>query len=264
MTLDQLEHLRAARQDGDDLPHTMTQREVRAYVAATALLDHRITTARDATATLAALPSLDEDARWVVDLNTWRASLCTELLTIRSPIREKAIKEQSEALTWSIRLIDFGLSISTIGPVVDLSSTRVGLLMDAAGYTPTDPHGPRGWRGSIKEVEHRIKVTTRQHAAAQAVLDDALMDDDHRAQVEAESARRCAVLNGMHLTGSDGRDGLPYHLVPHRADGSVIDLSELTDEQREALDRINAAEAAREAARRAPAETAADATSDAS
>ncbi|MGB2710115.1 MAG: hypothetical protein WBC33_01255 [Conexibacter sp.] len=242
MTLEELEQRRTARQEPRDLPRTMSQREVDAYVAATADLDARIHSAREAQATLAKLASLDDDLTWVAHLTAWRAALCADLLEIRSPIRDKETRARSDDLTFSIRLID---GFKTTLPVVDLSSTRIGRFMAEAGYAVVGEalHGPRGWRGSLPDVERRVKQQQQQRAAAEHRLADALLDDDARAKRDAEAAARRQTLDSMRLRGSS--NGGPYKLVPVRSDGTaMIDLDELSAAQREALDHANAAWAA--------------------
>ncbi len=100
-----------------------------------------------------------------------RATLSDERLQIRSPIRDRAIKERAEALEWGIKLIDKGFGIAPLG-IVTLEHGRLGELMIAAGYEVDGPalRGPTGWQGSLPDVEARLKTPTRQRAEAQAAL----------------------------------------------------------------------------------------------
>lgn len=248
MKITDLEQQKAARKDALDLPHTLTQRQVNAYIAETAALDVRISTARNAAATLAALGTNEPDTKWLNHLNTWRKIMCDELMARTTRCRDKASIEWQQNLMFSTRLVDFDLGSGSrhLGPIVDLSSTRIGELMAAAGYTPTDLHGPNGWRGGIKEVTKRIQTLTQERAAAQAALDDALMDDAARTKREAESDARRAVLNSLNLRyNSDGTAGY----TAYDEHGDVRDPATLTPEQRAAFDRANAVEAAYQAAR---------------
>src|SRR2546422_5054921 len=99
---------------------------------------------------------------------------------------------RSQNLTVSIRSIDFGA-----GEFRDSQwareTSRLGELMVASGYAVVgaDPSrayvGTLPWRGSLKEVEQRLKETARRRAQAQQQLDSALLDDDVRATQEAEA-----------------------------------------------------------------------------
>jgi hypothetical protein len=117
--------------------------------------------------------------------------------------------------------------------------TRIGELMAAAGYATSGPElrGPRGWLGSLPEVEQRIKKLSKQRAAAHAALDEALLDDDARAKRDAESAELREAFNTMHVTSSaDGVSLVAYK----KDDGSVLELSAMTPKQRTAFERMDA------------------------
>lgn len=242
----------AARKDPLDLP-PMTQREENAYVAETAKIDAKIATLNTTVATYAALPSLDTEIAWLGFLQSSRKTIDAEILAMPPRIRNEKELEQQQRLVWSMRLIDFGFGIAVHLPIVDLSSTRIGELMAAAGYATSGPElrGPRGWQGPIKETETRIKHLTAQRATAQAALDVVLLDDTERAKHDAASAARRAVLDSLHLKMNSTGTGY----VPCDEYGDVRDPATLTPEQRDTLDRENATEAARAAARRPPVET---------
>ena len=112
----------------------MTRREADAYAAETAGLDRRIRQAREAQATLAAVSTLDAERAWQAVLTAWRHTLCDELLTIKSPIRDKETMGRSTNLKLSIRVIDFGLRIIIEDTGYALTTLRLGDLMRAAGY----------------------------------------------------------------------------------------------------------------------------------
>lgn len=116
--------------------------------------------------------------------------------------------------------------------------------MAAAGYATEGPElrGPNGWRGSLKDVEHRIKTLTQQRADAQSALDETLIDDDARAKREAEDKVFYAALNTMDLKG----DGTGTGLVAFTKDGDVLPVSDMTPAQRKAFERFEAAQRPRE------------------
>lgn len=100
------------------------------------------------------------DERWLANLNAWRDTISCELLSLPRRIRDQPTLDLQANLTFSLRLIDFGLSAGErhLGPVADLSPLRIGELMIAAGYDVCGPalRGPNGWIGSMPEVEKRI------------------------------------------------------------------------------------------------------------
>jgi hypothetical protein len=242
-TLEQIIRQLAELPDERDVPLSWTNQQLSALRREKAVLERRIHAARSAAATLAALPNAQIDEQWRDHLTAWRKTLGDELLALPARARERAEVDRERNLELSIRFIDFGLGVMTLGPVVDLMPLRLGELMHEAGYATTGAglRGEMGWRGSIPEVEQRIVDLAKRRATAQAALDEALMDDDARAKRDAESAADRQTLNGLRLKGSDYQDGQPWRLVPHRADGSVIPESELSPVQRKALERANAA-----------------------
>lgn len=161
-------------------------------------------------------------------------------MQIKSPIRDRAMMARADDLAFSIKLIDVGLGIGTLGPIITLAPTRLGELMAAAGYATSGPElrGPQGWRGSWKEVEQRLKTLAQRRTAAQAALDAAALDDDARANQEAESRVLTEVFNRLHVKGS--RDGMGYVVVAE--DGGERDLTTLTDVERRAFERMDARE----------------------
>lgn len=225
---------RAARKDTLDLPRTMTQREVNAYHAETVALDAKIHALRTASDTLAEVgPALDANTKWLGHLTAWRAALVAELLQIKFPIRDRSVKERADALDFSIRLIDYGLGASTLGPVLTLAATPIGRLMREADYATESPAltGPRGWRGSVKDVEERIKALTQQQATAQAHVDAALLTDAERATREAAHATRRELLESMQIRRNADGTGL----VAFTPDGDPLDPAAMTPEQRTAF-----------------------------
>lgn len=234
----QLTKARTDRKDELDLPNTMTQREMNAYVEQTTRLDRRIAAIRTAAETLAVVPSIDADTKWRDHLTAWRTTLCDELMTIKSPIRDKSIKERADRLVFCTKLIDDGLGVATL-PIVTLASSPLGPLMTAAGYATSNPdlRGPNGWRGSLKEVEQRIKDTTKRRAEAQAGLDVLLRTDEEQAQQEAEDKVLRATMATMRCrNGSDGKS-----LVAFTLEGDALPVADMTPAQRAAFTRFEAA-----------------------
>lgn len=252
MTITELELQRAARKDPLDINERLAQltqesaalatsraraeREAATYIAQTGALAHRISTIQVATTTLAGLPALAPEQEWLAHLTAWRKALCDELLALPARIRDKAGLHRQENLTFSIRLIDFGLRVVSFGPVVDLSPLRIGELMAEAGYATSGPElqGSHGWLGSNSEVEGRIRNITRQRAAAQAQLDEALMDDDARAKADAEGAACRETLRTMDIKNNE--DPNVPGLVAYTQDGDVLTLPEMTAAQRQAFE----------------------------
>ena len=233
--LAELSKLRAERKDEADLPRTLTMRQVREYLAETAKIDAQIAAVRDAASAVAALPTLDADLKWQEHLKTWRNVLGDELKTFQMPVRGKDANLRVDRLVFSIRLIDLGFSIATF-PIVDLSSTPLGELMRESGYAVQGDalYGPRGWRGSTKEVERRIKHQTAAREKAVAALDGVLASDDERAKREAETRAFYSAMATMTIKGdADGTTLLAYDL-----DGEPLPVEKMTEQQRNAFQRF--------------------------
>ena len=107
----------------------------------------------------------------------------------------------------SIQVIDSGLRViaeTTYG----LTSLRLGALMREAGYVAlgVDPArhyaGVMPWHGSLPEVEKRLSDFAKRRATVEATLEDALLDDDVRAQRDAEAAALSAAINGLLISGT--------------------------------------------------------------
>ena len=232
---------RADRQDELDLPRTLTMRQVRDYVAVTATIDQQIAAFNAAVAAYAALPSLDADIKWRDFLTPARQTIDGELLAMHPRIRNKTELEQQQRLMFSIRLIDHGWAANKLpAPIIDLSHSRLGELMAAAGYDVVGLEllrGPNGFRGSLPETEQRIKELTKQRAEAQAALDMLLRTDEERATQDAESAQLRDAFNAMHCKYTDG--GYVAHTEPG---GDVLEPSAMTDLQRRAIEKMDAVE----------------------
>lgn len=232
----ELTALRAARKDPLDLPGSMTERERRAYLAETTALDARLAALRSAQAALAALPAADADVKWLAFLRAARGTLEAELLAIKPPIRDDATRERARALGWSIELIDYGWAANRLpGAIIDLSSTRLGALMAAAGYDVVGHEalrGPNGFRGSLAETERRVKDLVKQRTAAQAQLAALLPTEAERTQREAEHQAHRAALATMQVRNNSDGDGL----VAFTKNGDPLDPAAMTSEQRQAFE----------------------------
>lgn len=230
---------RAERLDPLDYPRTWTQRQVNVYEAETARINAEIVDFEARVAAHAALPPPEPDQQWLAHLTSWRQTIDAELLAMPPRIRNNKELEQQQRLTFSIRLIDFGLGVSTLGPIVSLSSTRVGDLMAASGYVTDGPalRGPNGWRGALPETEKRIKTLTKQRTAAQAALDAALLTDEERATREDEHRAFRETLRTMHIR----MNGTGTGLVAYTDDDEVLDVADMTPAQRQAFEWSDAA-----------------------
>jgi len=239
MTLDQriatrraaLVKQRAERKDPLDLPGAWTLRECLAYNEQTSALDDRIAAFEHAVTAHAALPPLDVERQWRDHLVAWRDTLSAELFTITSPIRSREVKERHDALLFALRLIDRGLGAAKL-PIVTLEHSPLGLLMTAAGYDAEAPHGPRGWRGSLDEVEARIRTLTAQHAKAQDALDAVLLDDAARTAHEVEHDAHRAALKTLRVQGNPEGTGL---IAYNPETDEPLDPSAMTTEQKAAI-----------------------------
>jgi hypothetical protein len=211
---------------------TNLQRQMDDHVAKMARCDGRLAEISSVEIRRAGLGSDEADLKWRDFLMSARASMVDELLAIKSPTRDRQTQNLSEDLTFSILLID------RVGSVVTLEPTRIGRLMAADGYATDMPElrGPDGWRGSLPEVERRLAHRARERAAVQIDLGRVLLIDEEYAAREAETETYRTLCNRMRLRlGQDGQR------VPHRDDGSVISLEELTPEQAKALAWANTA-----------------------
>lgn len=224
-----------------DTRRNQAQQEVDTCSARMESLAQRASAIHVATTTLAHLAPLAPEQKWLAHLTTWRKRLCDELLAVPRRNRDRVEMDRQQNLTFSIRLIDFGLGGTLLSPFLDLSSLRVGELMAEAGYATSGPElrGPRGWLGSIPEVKQRIEDVTKQRAKAQAALDDALMTDEERATHEAEDRVFRETLNTMDIRIND--DPNVPGLVAYTKDGDVLTESEMTAAQRKAFERHNGA-----------------------
>lgn len=105
--------------------------------------------------------SAEADELWLGHLEAWRKTLCDELMTIKSPIRDPVTMARSRNLTLSIKIIDRGPSVIKDFNC-DLISLRLGQLMIESGYTVIGANltcnyiGELPWHGTIKETEKRL------------------------------------------------------------------------------------------------------------
>ncbi len=91
------------------------------------------------------------------------------------------------------------------------------------------------WYGSLAVVERRLKEHATKRAAAQAQLDEALMDDAARAQRDAEQQELRTAYNRMRVKVNPNLD-TPGLVVIDRQTGDVVDETTLSPLQRRALE----------------------------
>lgn len=220
----------AAMHDPADSPGTWTARERDAYEMRRRHLVDRLHLIREATATLADLaPRIVAAEQWQTHLNTWRPTLCEELLAL--PARDPRTRN----LELSLRVLDHGMGwMQSSG--YSLSTLRLGALMRESGFqpvpVPNQVFGELPWYGSLAEVEHQLTTLTRRREAAQAALKEAQLSDDERAHREAASDEMRATYNAMNVRlDAEGKT-----LVAYGTDGEVLTTSKLTAAQRKAME----------------------------
>lgn len=234
--LAELTKQRAERKEHDDLPRSLSLRELQTYAAETADVEAQIVAIREAMAERAAFSTLDLDESWAAFLKRAHKNMDDELATpaFQMPVRGQA-KQRLDHLGWCLKLIHRGLAIAPAWmPIVDLSGTRIGELMREAGYETQGEalRGPNGWRGSLPEVEARIKLLTAERDKADAKLDALLVDDDERLRRDNEVAAHRAALATMRVQVN--RDG--NGLVARTLDDEPLPVEKMTPEQRTALE----------------------------
>jgi hypothetical protein len=239
--LAELTKQRAARKEADDLPRSMTQRELNAYLAETTALDAQINALSHAAAAASFPgPTLDADVEWVAFLNRSFDAIGDERMTIKSPIKDPELKRRADDLGWSMDFIHRGFKGKVTDlPIVTLAPTAIGRLMLAAGYAVEGDglRGPRGWRGSLPEVEARVKALTAEREKATAKLNALLVSDAERMAQEAEQHSHRAALATMNVTLNEEGTGL----VAFTKDGDPLAVSDMTPEQRAAFERFEKA-----------------------
>jgi hypothetical protein len=214
---------RADRKEEEDLPRSMTLREVSDYVACTRGLDGRIHALRVAISTRASLPSLDHLTQWRDQLTTWRQILCDEVAALPARLSTGHQIGVAQNLMLSIRFIDGG---SVDGTGYALETLRLGALMREAGYVAAAPVdgqsiGRLPWFGALPEVEYRIREVTKRRAESQAALDDAMLDDAERERLARERAVRVTAANAGPQRKTRG-DGTQYDKYP---DGRIVEVT---------------------------------------
>jgi hypothetical protein len=234
---------RAAIPDDGTLPASTTRAELAVIQQRRRDADRELANVDAAVATWRALGSTEADERWRDQLTAWRQTLCDELLTIKSPIRDKVVMGRSINLSLSIKAIDFGPE-KLEGSGYGLTNLKLGDLMRASGYEPVGEDlnhnyvGVMPWYGSLKEVEQRLAALGTQRAQAEANLEAALMTDEERAARDQQAAAERDAFNAMTVKTSP--DSNRPGLVAYRADGEVMDISEMTPLQRTAFEKMNA------------------------
>jgi len=220
MTLEQMEKELAGLPDGriDMLKAKEAESKRQTRVA-------RIEAGRTAQATLAAVdPEMATLTEWKGHLEGWRQTLCDELLACPPRARTGPERGKRQNLTMSIVMLDRGLKLDGTG--YSLETLRLGELMRESGFVAAPPvkdleaFGRLPWFGSLNWVEKQLKQLQERRDAAQAALDDALMDDGER-------ARRAAERNALNARPQrkTRHDGTQFDKYP---DGRVVEVTETT------------------------------------
>jgi hypothetical protein len=188
----------------------------------------------------ASLPNPTVDITWLSHLHEWQATLEAELSALPPKIRNEEDLDKRRILNWSLGLIARGLGSAPFTmPIVDLSPTRIGQLMAAAGYETQGEalRGPRGWLGSLSEVSLRIQQQSAERQKVQMALDRLLVSPAEHAQMDAESQSYHAALLTMDIKNSaDGRG-----LVAFTLDGDPLPVEKMDEAQRDAFERFTRA-----------------------
>jgi hypothetical protein len=217
-TIATLEQERAARLDYGDLPLSTARRDADTYVAQTAELDGRISVARNAQLALVALEAqIAPEMKWHDFLTKTRDRLVKVLLGLSKEPRGRVTWDREHAYKFSIICIDKGCEHFPNG--APMLPKPLADAIEDAGFTSETP-GP-AWFGSIAQVAGRIADRQVRLDAAQAALDEALLDDDARSQRDAEGAARVAKLNAAPVRKTRG-DHSQFDRWP---DGRIVEVT---------------------------------------
>ncbi len=215
--------------DPGDYPGEWTLNQTAAYTQTRNTLTNRITTARQQLSTLADVErQIAPIEASTTLLNLWRKPLCDLLMAC--PPRDPA----AVSIAASIRAVDFGVEWRSGASVIP-GPLRQKMM---ASITPTWEQGSDPWIyifGALKTCEKRVKELHTQRDAAQKTLDDALLDDDERAERAKTHREWQAVLNTMKLKGDPLGNGTLIAYDKKTGDP----LTEFTDAQLKALRRMN-------------------------
>jgi hypothetical protein len=231
----------------DQRPFSMTVRESHALDVRARALDRRIAQAREAMVMLATVTTDDVDSKWHADLQECRAVCAAELLEIKSPVRDPKVMGRVVNLRLSLKVIDRGPGVLT-DTGYDLQTLRLGQLLIDRGYEPqgADPTanfaGTMPWYGSLDEVTKAIADRDARRQRAQSMLDDAVMDDAERAQLESEATELDAAANALVIkVSSDGRSLVAYRSRQAFIDDQPLTVDEMSPLERRAFERAAAA-----------------------
>src|SRR5688572_16482671 len=117
----------------EDLPASATQGDLHNNQQRRRELERQLTALDTAAAACHEFGSTEADTAWLAQLNSWRAVLCSELMEIKSPVRDPRLKARGVNITLSIKAIDRGLGIFERSDY-SLVTSRLGQLMIASGY----------------------------------------------------------------------------------------------------------------------------------
>ncbi|MEO8679966.1 MAG: hypothetical protein ABI665_13010 [Vicinamibacterales bacterium] len=221
---------RATRLDPKEFPGEWTTRQSETYIKQGTTLDRRIMHILQSMniqqeVTTKRAPFVESKTLFLL----WRKEYGDLLLSL--PPRDPRVT----SVATCIQAIDFGVSwrdgMAVIPPMLR------DKLMNA--FTPTWERGVDPWRyvaGDLKTCEQRLKELDAQYDAAQATLNDAMLDDDERAARDTTDREYQAALNTMRIKNSPLCDGTL--ICYDKTTGEP--LTAFTDAQRKALQRLNA------------------------
>ena len=245
--LDTLAALRAAIPPPGARPMSMTRDESQVLDAEASRLDRQVAAIRAAAAACQALGSTEADEAWLSFLTEARRTLCAELLSFTSPIRDPKRVGLQTNIRLSIRCIDRGPSAME-GTGYGLTNSRLGDLMRAAGHevVGADPQrsyaGTMPWHGSMPEVEERLSILRERRAKAEAMLAEALLTDEERAARHEEAKELRDAFNKLVVKVSgDGTRLVAYRDRQAFLDDDPYRPEEMTDVERRAFERMDAA-----------------------
>jgi hypothetical protein len=228
----------AERKATDDLPRTMTTREVSTYNSATTAIIQTLAAVKAAVQRYAELDPRGVEA-WRDFLVEARQTLCDEMTPIKSPIRDRAVKQRFDDLAFSIKLVDRGLGITPLG-IVTLRPTRIGQLMAARGYAVEGDalRTERGWQGGLKEVEGRLSWLYDQRQRTAVELERLIMTPEERQRRLRERTAYFDLLRDLNIQlAPAGEEGF----VAYTKDGDLVPRETMTPEVRAAFEQFERA-----------------------
>jgi hypothetical protein len=231
----------------DQLPASATQADLDANRQRRLTLERDLDALNKAAADVTQLGSAEDDEAWLTQLRTWRQILVDELKTHTAySTRNPKIKGRQNNLIASIKCIDRGPQAIAMSDY-SLVSCALGKLMIEAGFSITgaDPslnyEGVLPWFGALPEVEQRLESLATKRKQAQAALEYALLDEETRAQQEADAAALRKAMNDLIVTiNAEGTGLAAYRNRQALLDGLPITVEEMSPLEQRAFERLAA------------------------